>query len=631
MSDNNVVFVAGVPTPGSVGHKLHILHPSGQIQSFGDDGGVYSSQLTRWTSQRSSVTGRGDTVWAVKKDANRIVRWDLGQEPRVGRLFEREVVEFDEGAPAELVYPRSLNLAASLDDRGLWIIWIAPDPEWAERVPPGGDETPAPPREVYDSWLDLVDPVTGRTIARHRHDGYLKDFVAGSSYVAEYHETDAGVPLLHVLEPRLSICSTTGSLRAQEPERVSGAVSCDMCRITMDTIASLGGPEGQGLGVVTELSVVAVDGRGRFLIAELRQNEFSVFDASGKFIRTVGRQGEGPGEYQIGISQIAVGPQFIHVFESHRGRTLLDHAFNVVRTDRFPWADHSRVRVRSRFRGCRDDGRHSDAGSGQAQFPHPQPVGGDHVLRRESGPGWFQRDGLRGDDVGRAGVGHPRRTVEAGCRNPRVVRTIDRTVEAFDRGPRGRWPGTGSSGIKLDESGYLWILWFTPDPEWTEPEVTLQPGQTPPDPPMQRAFDDYLDVFDPRTGRTLARHWSDETIRFVNGYGESALYVYAIEQNNAGVVYLHLMKPRLEGAPGSVELPRYDGHLQTGPSRKSHSSQLPQIASGIPRSAAASSSAGVSADNTSGFPKRRRRLVRAVKRTTPCQSPQKLDHHRRPA
>ena len=336
MSDNNVVFVAGVPTPGSVGHKLHILHPSGQIQSFGDDGGVYSSQLTRWTSQRSSVTGRGDTVWAVKKDANRIVRWDLGQEPRVGRLFEREVVEFDEGAPAELVYPRSLNLAASLDDRGLWIIWIAPDPEWAERVPPGGDETPAPPREVYDSWLDLVDPVTGRTIARHRHDGYLKDFVAGSSYVAEYHETDAGVPLLHVLEPRLSICSTTGSLRAQEPERVSGAVSCDMCRITMDTIASLGGPEGQGLGVVTELSVVAVDGRGRFLIAELRQNEFSVFDASGKFIRTVGRQGEGPGEYQIGISQIAVGPQFIHVFESHRGRTLLDHAFNVVRTDRFP-------------------------------------------------------------------------------------------------------------------------------------------------------------------------------------------------------------------------------------------------------------------------------------------------------
>ena len=67
-----------------------------------------------------------------------------------------------------------------------------------------------------------------------------------------------------------AICSTTGSLRAQEPERVSGAVSCDMCRITMDTIASIGGLEGQGLGVVTELSVVAVDGRGSSELLELR-------------------------------------------------------------------------------------------------------------------------------------------------------------------------------------------------------------------------------------------------------------------------------------------------------------------------------------------------------------------------
>ncbi|MDE2764403.1 MAG: hypothetical protein OXQ94_08730 [Gemmatimonadota bacterium] len=36
---------------------------------------------------------------------------------------------------------------------------------------------------------------------------------------------------------------------------------------------------------------------------------------------------------------------------------------------------------------------------------------------------------------------------------PQVLRTIDRAVEAFDRGPRDRWPGTGSGGIKLDENG----------------------------------------------------------------------------------------------------------------------------------------------------------------------------------
>ena len=46
--------------------------------------------------------------------------------------------------------------------------------------------------------------------------------------------------------------------------------------------------------------------------------------------------------------------------------------------------------------------------------------------------------------------------------------------------------------------------------------------------------------------------------------------------------------------------------------------------------AAASSSAGFSADSPSGLPKRTPPFVRAVKRTRPCQSPRKLDHHLRP-
>lgn len=188
-----------MPTPESVGHKLHILHPSGEIQSHGYDGGVYSSQLTTWTSQLSPVTGRRDTVWTVQ--TTRIVRWDLGREPRVGRVIDRDVTEFKEGAAPGNAYPRSANMGALLDDRGLWISWITPDPQW---VPPGDDEPRPPPREVYDGWLDLVDPATGRTLARHRQDGYLSNFVAGSSYVVAYHETDAGVPYLHILEPRLS-------------------------------------------------------------------------------------------------------------------------------------------------------------------------------------------------------------------------------------------------------------------------------------------------------------------------------------------------------------------------------------------------------------------------------------------
>ena len=203
LSGDEAAFTANLPTPASIGHKLHVLRPTGQILSYGYDGEVYSSSLTTWTSQRSAVAGRADTLWAVNNEANRIVRWVLGQEPQVVRVFERQVAEFEEGAPAEHVYPRSWNYAAMADDRGLWIVWNAPDPKWKKRVGPGG-RAEGTPRQVYDGWMDLVDPATGRTLARHRQDGFLMDFAAGSSYVVAYHETDAGVPFLHLLEPRLS-------------------------------------------------------------------------------------------------------------------------------------------------------------------------------------------------------------------------------------------------------------------------------------------------------------------------------------------------------------------------------------------------------------------------------------------
>ncbi len=56
-----------------------------------------------------------------------------------------------------------------------------------------------------------------------------------------------------------------------------------------------------------------------------------------------------------------------------------------------------------------------------------------------------------------------------------------------------------------------------------------------------------------------------------------------------------------------------------------------QIATVIPSAPAASRSAGVSREITSGSPKRRLRRTRFAKSTTPCHSPQKLDHQRRPA
>jgi len=204
MSGDEAVFAADVPTAASVGHKLHILRTSGEIASHGYDGEVYSSQLNTWASAWSNLAGKDDTVWAVPREVNRLVRWDLAPEPRVGRVIERRIAEFDEGIPSGRVYPRSMNTSAMLDERGLWIVWHTPDPEWTEIIRPGGDTPKAAPREIIDGWLDLVDPSTGRTLARHHQDGSYVGFAEGSRYLVAYEETDAGVPFLHILEPRLS-------------------------------------------------------------------------------------------------------------------------------------------------------------------------------------------------------------------------------------------------------------------------------------------------------------------------------------------------------------------------------------------------------------------------------------------
>ncbi len=187
---------ADVATSESVGHQLQVLGTSGELVSYGYDGVVYASPLTTRSYWVSPMAGTDDTVWILPLRTNRLVRWDLLPEPRVGRVFERRLADFN----AQM----ASNEAAMLDDRGLWIVWHTRDPEWTRPVSRGDPMPSEPPRRWVDGWLDLVDPETGLTLARHHQDGVFRGFAAGSSYVVAYHETDAGVPFLHILEPRLS-------------------------------------------------------------------------------------------------------------------------------------------------------------------------------------------------------------------------------------------------------------------------------------------------------------------------------------------------------------------------------------------------------------------------------------------
>lgn len=78
------------------------------------------------------------------------------------------------------------------------------------------------------------------------------------------------------------------------------------CSVGLELIASLGGPDLPFELATT--SMVAMTSDGRLLVAPTyNEGQIAVFDASGHFERTVGRRGEGPGEYGR-IRTVLVGP-----------------------------------------------------------------------------------------------------------------------------------------------------------------------------------------------------------------------------------------------------------------------------------------------------------------------------------
>ena len=61
---------------------------------------------------------------------------------------------------------------------------------------------------------------------------------------------------------------------------------------------SLGGPEAQGDYAFDEIRTFIVDDAGSIYVLDQQSSHVKVFDASGKYVRTIGRQGQGPGELE---------------------------------------------------------------------------------------------------------------------------------------------------------------------------------------------------------------------------------------------------------------------------------------------------------------------------------------------
>lgn len=90
---------------------------------------------------------------------------------------------------------------------------------------------------------------------------------------------------------------------------------------TLDEELSIGGADDREEYIFIEMSRIAIDDDGNIYILDRREAQIKVFDSRGNYLRTIGRRGQGPGEFQNPI-EMFITPDHEIVVEDFSYRKL---------------------------------------------------------------------------------------------------------------------------------------------------------------------------------------------------------------------------------------------------------------------------------------------------------------------
>ena len=115
---------------------------------------------------------------------------------------------------------------------------------------------------------------------------------------------------------------------SQEVQPVHRAEGADAWSLRLEEVLAIGSMEGdQSFGRIMD---IAWDGRDRILVADDLGSHIKVFGSDGSYVGTIGRAGEGPGEFSQPW-QIAVDPSdSLYVWDAGHSRIMVfspDHHF----------------------------------------------------------------------------------------------------------------------------------------------------------------------------------------------------------------------------------------------------------------------------------------------------------------
>lgn len=147
-----------------------------------------------------------------------------------------------------------------------------------------------------------------------------------------------------VTVPSLALLPAT--VYAQRPVMdIPDRIACHECGVVLGRPTTL--QQRDSASELIQVPVIAVDGRRNIVVLQSRRNPPTIFDSTGRFVRTIGRNGEGPGEYRAAEIVLIGELDTAYVIDrSTRRMSILSPTWRYVRSFPVPDAAYSAALTR---------------------------------------------------------------------------------------------------------------------------------------------------------------------------------------------------------------------------------------------------------------------------------------------
>lgn len=323
-------------------------------------------------------------------------------------------------------------------------------------------------------------------------------------------------------------------LQGQEVLRWEDFEICDRCELEVAEIVRLGDLDGDGIVESDFERVTWSEGFGYFMF-HLGSSSVKQFDDEGRFMRLIGRHGQGPGEFSESVIDVtAIDGQIVVTDSDKDAFVVFDSAGKFVEDRRYGFSSGPLVSV--------GDGRgvviSMDRRPDLAGYPlHLVDIATGvallHFGSRRANE-WWIGSGTRvaGSAVSRTGTvwwgSEYGARVEEWSVDDELLRIVHGDLPwlpevAPDMAP-GEPPPPRLRSLALDSNDHLWIVSWVPDPEWRDVTQVAEGGIRQTD--AHDYYDARLDVFDLGERRHVGRYtWDSASARLLNHGGEPAISV----------------------------------------------------------------------------------------------------------